>query len=133
MKKIINVLVSHSGDNFCAESKDVQGCYATGKTVEEVKKEFSSVVEFHLECLSSDGEVLPIEKDNYELEFSFTTEALLQAYKDLLSFSVLSKVTGIDQELINNYANGEKRPTKKQSDKILMGFHRIGNELLAVK
>ena len=133
MKKKINVLISHSGNNFCAQSDQVSGCYATSKDADELKIQFKQTVDFYLDSLAEDNEKLPFAKDGYELEFSYTTEALLQAYKDKLPFSALSKITGINQSLISHYANGIKKPRKKQSDRILTGFHEIGKELCALR
>jgi len=72
MKKI-KVSISWSGDNYCANA---QGDYlngiiaATHKTLEGVKQEFQSALQFHIEGCLEDGDKLPewLAGNNYELE-----------------------------------------------------------------
>ncbi len=45
--------------NYSAYSPDVQGCAATGATVDECVAEMRSTLEFHLERMQEDGEALP--------------------------------------------------------------------------
>ena len=47
------------GENFSAYSPDIQGCIATGDTVNEVIQNMYDALEFHLEGMMIDGEELP--------------------------------------------------------------------------
>src|SRR5688500_17580340 len=54
------LLVIEKGDrNYSAFSPDVPGCIATGKTVEETIDSMRSALEFHIEGMVENGEVIP--------------------------------------------------------------------------
>jgi predicted RNase H-like HicB family nuclease len=132
MKKVI-VEIGHTGDNYCASSDEVLGCVATAHTLESIKKEYAEALDFHLQGMEEDGDKLPFERGKYELVYKLTAEALLQAYKETVPFSALSKATGINQRLLSHYANGVRKPRPQQREKIIQGFHNIGKELCNVE
>lgn len=54
------LVVIEKGDrNYSAFSPDVPGCIATGKTVEETLDSIRSALEFHIEGMVENGEVVP--------------------------------------------------------------------------
>lgn len=57
------VIVQKAKNNYAAYSPDVQGCVATGKTVEATLKNMRGALEMHLEGLVELGEELPVAKD----------------------------------------------------------------------
>ena len=57
------VIVQKAKNNYAAYSPDVQGCVATGRTVESTLKNMQEALEMHLECLAELGEMLPVAKD----------------------------------------------------------------------
>lgn len=59
MKKYL-VVIQKAKNNYAAYSPDVQGCVATGDTVEETLKNMQEALEMHLEGLAEMGDDLPI-------------------------------------------------------------------------
>lgn len=59
MKKKYLIVVHRANGNFSAHSPDVDGCIATGGTVEETVKNMRSALEFHFEGMEEDGDLLP--------------------------------------------------------------------------
>lgn len=53
------MVVEWADGNYSAYSPDVAGCIATGKTIEETKRNFCEALEFHLAGLCADGESFP--------------------------------------------------------------------------
>ena len=53
------VIIEKGENNLSAYSPDVLGCVATGKTVEETVQQMTEALDFHLEDLSLQGELLP--------------------------------------------------------------------------
>lgn len=53
------VVVEPTATGFSAYSPDVPGCVATGATREEVEREITAAITFHLEGLHADGEQSP--------------------------------------------------------------------------
>lgn len=118
-------------ENFGAVSESVPGCVATGKTFEEVKENYISALEFHLEGL--DKKDIPKElRGDYELEFEFTAQALLHRFDKILTRAALSRVTGINERQLGHYVSGYRNPKPQQKQKIIEGFHKLGKEFLSV-
>ena len=53
------VVIEKTKSNFSAYVPDLPGCVATGATIEEVEKEIREAIEFHIEGMRNDGEVVP--------------------------------------------------------------------------
>lgn len=117
--------------NFGAVSELVAGCVATGKTFEEVKENYTSALEFHLEGLEE--KEIPNElKGDYKLEFEFTSQALLHRFDKILTRAALSRVTGINERQLGHYVSGYRNPKPQQRKKIIEGFHKLGEEFSSV-
>jgi predicted RNase H-like HicB family nuclease len=54
------IVIEKAGGNYSAYVPDLPGCIATGDTVEEVEREISDAIRFHIEGLRADG--LPVPK-----------------------------------------------------------------------
>lgn len=53
------VVVEETSTGFSAYSPDLPGCVATGATREEVEREMTDAVSFHLEGLQAEGMQIP--------------------------------------------------------------------------
>lgn len=53
------IVIERAGKNYSAYVPDLPGCVATGATREEVESQIREAVEFHLEGMREDGEVIP--------------------------------------------------------------------------
>lgn len=125
MKKEVNVLISWSGDNYCAGTGEVDGVImVTNKTFDGVIKEFENAFEFHIE----DNDSI----ENYNLNYQLQTSALLRKLDGFVTRSALSRVTGINEQQLSHYMTGRKNPRPKQREKIVDGIHKIGKELINV-
>ena len=54
------VVIEQADSNYSAYVPDLQGCVATGSTIEDVEKNIREAIEFHLEGLKEDGLSIPI-------------------------------------------------------------------------
>lgn len=54
------IIIEKALNNYAAYSPDVPGCVATGKTIEEVKKQYLEALQFHFEGLREDNEPIPL-------------------------------------------------------------------------
>ncbi len=132
----IKVEVSWSGKNYgggwgCPE---IGAVICSGKSLEEFKAEFAAALEFHVEALLADGESVPqwlVNKD-YEVEYDLKASALLRQAEQFTTMAALSRVTGINQRLLSNYASEVKRPRPEQMRRIVEGIRQIGQNCLAV-
>jgi predicted RNase H-like HicB family nuclease len=53
------IVIEDVGSNFSAYVVGLDGCVATGKTVEEVESNMRDAIEFHLEGMRLHGDQLP--------------------------------------------------------------------------
>ena len=53
------VVIEKAQSNYSAYVPDLPGCVATGVTIDEVEKEIREAIEFHIEGMRNDGEVVP--------------------------------------------------------------------------
>jgi len=127
------VVISHSGRNYSAYLPELPGCVSVGDTLEEVKGHIAEAVTGHVAASVSDGDFVPASfLSSYELDYKLTPSAALQAYKEIIPFSGVARLTGINQRQVQHYASGLKTPRSAQIKKIESALHQLGRELLAV-
>lgn len=62
--------------NYGASCDDALGCVATAHTLQDIKMEFASALEFHLKGMREDGDEIPVVFNKpYELEFELNNRA----------------------------------------------------------
>ncbi len=60
------VVIEKAQSNYSAYVPDLPGCVATGATIEEVEKEIREAIEFHIEGMRQDGEIVPQPSNSVE-------------------------------------------------------------------
>jgi len=129
----IQVIIEKSNTGYSAYVPVLQGCVSTGSTVDETKLAIQEAIIFHLEGLQQDGLEIPVEfPGHYHLQFTFDVETFLQHYNKILSRRALSRLTGINESLLSQYAAGLKHPRPTQAKRIEKGLHELANELLQI-
>jgi len=128
----VTVTVEMTDNNYAAYLDLLPGCVSTGYTFEELKKNISEAVEFHLEGMREDGLSIPL-ASKYELVYKFDPESLLNHYDGIFTKASLERMTGINQRQLQRYSSGVSRPRAKQAQKIKSALHQLGKELLAVE
>lgn len=53
------IVIEKAQSNYSAYVPDLPGCVATGYTIEEVEKEIREAIDFHIEDMLQNGEVIP--------------------------------------------------------------------------
>jgi predicted RNase H-like HicB family nuclease len=53
------IVIEKAGDNYSAYVPDLQGCIATGQTIEEVQAFIREAIESHLDGMREDGVAIP--------------------------------------------------------------------------
>ena len=66
-----------------------------------------------------------------DLKFAFDFQQFFEYY-NVVNASFLAKRIGMNSTLLSQYVNGHKVPSEKQTNKIIMGIHQIGQELADV-
>ena len=132
-----NVKVSWTDKNFSAYYADEQigAVVATGKTLEELKKNFKEAFDFHLEGMREDGDEIPAwaSEEACEFEWQLDAAALIRACEPYTSLAAIARASGINEQQLSHYANGVKTPRPQQRERIVAGIHKIGYAFLKVK
>lgn len=118
-------------DNYGASpvNEDI-ACVATGKTLEEVEQNIVSALRFHVEGLQEDGEQVPEELlGEWEPEFILSTRAQLKYCDNFITRKALSKETGIAEQQLSHYANGQRHPRPEMQKRIRDGIQAISRHL----
>ncbi len=131
MKKV-KIIIERTNDGFSAYADNVEGIYAAGDTVTEVKRSVEEAISL-LVTHNQPKHIPQILKGPYTLEYAFDVESLLAYYKGIFTNSALERLTGINQRLIQQYSSGSKKPREKQRKKIELALHGLGEELLSVR
>lgn len=130
----VRVEVEWSSKNFAATlGGNVPGCViVTAKTYSKLQKEVREALEFHVQGMVEDGDDVPqwLVDGDYEFKWCLMdAAALLQSLEGMTTIAAIARATGINERLLSHYANGIKRPSAKQRQKILDGIHLIGRTL----
>jgi len=128
----IKIIIEKTKDLYTAHAANVNGIYAGGDTVEEVKQSVLDAIRL-LKAYNTEENVPDILKADYQIIYQFDAASLLSYYKGVFSNSALERLTGINQKLLYHYATGLKTPREPQRKKIETALHKLGTELLSVE
>ena len=99
--------------------------YTIGKSLEELKSKMLAAINLYFE---SDGKIFS-EKD---LKISLDLPQFFEFYK-IINAKALSERIGMNQSLLAQYINGNKKPSATQTQRILKGVQQIGSELASIR
>ena len=127
----VKILIDWVPNNFAATLGDYSlACGATGDTLEEVKDNIVKAIKFHIEGLKLDGDSVPLQfSGKWSPCFELSTRAQLK-YCDLyITRKALAKETGINEQQLSHYANGQRHPRPSMQNRIAAGIRSISNRL----
>ena len=75
------VIIEKGSTSYGAYSPDIPGCFAVGKTEEEVIRRMQEALQFHIQCLQEEHLLLP-----RVLTASYRRQAWHKRWKSLLAF-----------------------------------------------
>jgi hypothetical protein len=104
--------------------------YSAGDTVEETQANLLDAIELYVEA---GGELPESMKGEYTIEYTFDASGVLRYYSNFIPFSALSRLSGVNNKQLWNYANGYRRPNLKTSEKIVTALHNFGQKLYQVQ
>lgn len=56
------IIIEKGANNYSSYSPDLEGCVATGKTIEDTIHEMRNAICFHIEGLQEQGDTIPLPK-----------------------------------------------------------------------
>lgn len=122
-KKKISLVVEKTDTGFSAYSES-SPIFTTGKTIPELIANAFEAVQLYFE-----GEDVHLTRE--DIEFEIDLQQFFQYYK-VLNAKFLAEKIGMNPTLLSQYVQGRKKPSEKQTAKILTGIHQIGQELSGI-
>lgn len=127
MKKLTATL-EWTKDGYGVWFDELPSVFSFGATVEEAKVEARKAIDLYFE----DEKQPAWYKNGFEIEVKFEVAALINHYQYIFTKRALSKITGINESLLSQYAGGLKKPRKQQVERIEQGLHTLSKELGAI-
>ncbi|MCB9261025.1 MAG: type II toxin-antitoxin system HicB family antitoxin [Flavobacteriales bacterium] len=118
--KKICLIVEKTDTGFSAFCRDYP-IFTTGKTVAELFENALEACNFYF-----DEKAVELTHENLKFEIDF--KQFFQYYK-VLNSKFLAEKIGMNPTLLSQYVQGHKKPSSTQTEKILSGIHKIGQEL----
>lgn len=119
-KKKIIMTVEKTDTGFSAFSEDYP-IFTTGKSIPELINNAYEATEFYFEDE-------PVKSDRPDIKFEIDFQQFFKFYK-VINANFLAEKIGMNATLLSQYVQGHKKPSAKQTEKILNGIHQIGQEL----
>lgn len=120
LNKKINMIVEKTATGFSSYS-EVYPIFTTGNSIPELVNNAYEAVNLYFE---DQNIVVSSESVLFEIDF----KQFFQYYK-VLNSKFLAEKIGMNPTLLSQYVQGHKKPSTKQTEKILAGIHQIGQEL----
>jgi predicted RNase H-like HicB family nuclease len=122
-KNKLKMIVEKTNTGFSAFCEE-QPIYTTGESVAELINNAHEAVQLYLE--DETHKVAP-----GDIRFEIDFQQFFSYYK-VLNASFLAEKIGMHPTLLSQYIKGHKKPSEKQTRKILEGIHQIGRELAEI-
>lgn len=123
LKKKIDVIVEKTDTGYSAYAEE-EGTYTTAEDVNALYENLKEALNLYYEELG-----YHISADNLRLQIDL--QQFFQYYK-VLNANFLAKRIGMSPSLLSQYVRGKKRPSRKQTDRIMRGIQDIGKELSSI-
>ncbi|UZO81700.1 helix-turn-helix transcriptional regulator [Aquimarina sp. ERC-38] len=122
-KKTILLTVEKTNTGFSAFSKDYP-ILTTATSVPELINNAYEATNFYFE----EEKINP---ESIQIKFEIDFEQFFKYFK-VINAKFLAEKIGMNASLLSQYVQGHKKPSAKQTEKILSGIHQIGEELSGI-
>jgi len=123
LKKKIDITVEKTDTGYSAYT--VNGSvFTTGKDIPELYENLIEAINLAYEELG-----YKITAENLKLNLDL--QQFFKYYK-VINANFLAKRIGMNPTLLSQYVSGKKKPSSKQTEKIVKGIQGIGKELAAI-
>jgi len=119
-RKKFTFIIEKTGTGFSVYSDELP-VYTTGGNISELLENTVEALNLFLE-----DEGVTVKPHNINLEVDLKQ---FFTYYRVLNAKFLAERIGMNESLLSQYVKGHKKPSKKQTERILAGIHEIGREL----
>lgn len=129
----VKVFIDRASDGtYNVYCEDCPSFFGMGDTIEEAKADMLETVRMTRDEIGTEAALSYPDwlHGDYEFEYRFDVQGLLEYYSGIITPTALGKLAGINPKQMWNYMHGVSRPRKAQVQKIEKALHRLGHELL---
>ena len=119
----LKFIIEKTETGFSAYCKEYP-VYTTGDNFTELLSNAEEAI-----SLYGEGQLNKLEGKEIDLEIDL--QQFFQYYR-IINAKFLAKRIGMNETLLSQYVQGRKKPSAKQTGKILKGIHEIGKELINI-
>jgi len=116
------IIIEKTRDGFSGYARDIP-VYTTGASIAELIKNAAEAISLYYGVDDFDSTGI-----SFEIDF----KQFFKYYR-VINVKALAEKIGMNPSLISQYVSGTKKPSEKQSRKILYGINMIGQELAEMK
>ena len=120
LKRKLNILIEKTSTGYSAFAEDLN-IFTTAKNINTLHINL-------LEALNLYYADKGYQVNGENLKLRLDLQQFFQYYK-VLNANFLAKRIGMNPTLLSQYVRGKKKPSAKQTDKIIKGIQTIGKEL----
>lgn len=121
-EKKINLIVEKTATGFSAYAEKLP-VYTTGNSITHLKENILEALNLYNEEMN-----LP-EVNESQIQITLDLPQFFEYYK-VINAKALSSRVGMNQSLLAQYVGGQKKPSQKQTEKIISGIRELGRELI---
>lgn len=121
--KRIKVIVEKTSTGYSAYAQKYP-VITTGETPGEIRRNITEALNLYFE-----DQEITISSANLSIEIDL--HQFFEFYSIINAKGLAARI-GMNHTLLNQYIRGVKKPSKKQTEKILEGIHEVGQELTGV-
>lgn len=123
VRKKIPVVIEKTNTGFSAFVRELN-VFTTACSIPELNKNLIEALNLYYE-----DEQLYVDPENLKLELDL--QQFFQYFK-VLNANFLAEWIGMNPSLLSQYVRGKKKPSQKQTEKIIKGIQSIGKELIGI-
>jgi predicted RNase H-like HicB family nuclease len=128
----LTAIVEKTSDGFSGYlDTDLVGVASVAETIHELKQNLKEALAMALEDLEDRGKDVSQIK-TAQIRLTLDVKQFFEFYKTI-NLSAFADFLKMNRSLLNQYAKGIKKPSEKQSMRILEGIHRLGKEYSEVR
>lgn len=130
MKKVV-VNVDWLPNNYAAAPANENiACVVAAKSFPKLQEEMNYSLREHIAWMRRDGDSIPEEfEGDWEIEWHFSARAQLKYAGNYITRKSLARETGIAEQQLSHYANGQRHPRPAMQQRIVEGIRTITERL----
>ncbi|OXB25116.1 hypothetical protein B0A80_02480 [Flavobacterium tructae] len=123
----ITAIIEKTPTGFSAYAKEIVGLATVGSSISELKQNFSEVLQYHVEYLQEQGEIVTI--GDFSISYEIDLEQVFDYFNVINKSAFAEHYAEINQSLFRQYTKGLAPLSGDKMERISKGLHKLADEL----